>query len=117
VKKKWLILPLGAALAVAALLVWLWVDDARQAPRRAALLDARLREAEARAAQARARSIRLGELARDGEDGEPEKEIDEEIRQAGQEYLRAQKDQIVLRAQQKPWHVRLRQEVRRRAGW
>jgi hypothetical protein len=115
--RKWLLVLsvcLGLGLVVT---VWLGVEDARQAPRRAALLDARIREAEGRAAQARERSIRLVQLVRDGEDGEPEEEIAEEIHQAGLEYQWAQKDQVLLRAQQKPWHVRLRQEVRRRTGW
>ena len=63
--RKWLILALCAGIAVAALLVWFAVQDARQA----AAFDARIREAESR-------SLRLqGRLERLGRDGAPEGEM------------------------------------------
>jgi hypothetical protein len=107
VKRKWLILTLCAALAVAALLIWLAVEDARQA----ALLDASEREAELRAGRAFAR---VQVLTRDGAPAE-------EVRQAELEWHRAAGEFSMLHQEQarrsQPWHARLRDEVRRRTGW
>ena len=109
-RRKWFILPLGAALAtlaVVALLVWLAAEDARQA----ALLDARVREAQERAWQA---SVRASQLDQDGAPAE-------EVRQAGVERQRALTElleALIEKAErQQSWHVRLRREVRRRTGW
>jgi hypothetical protein len=108
--RKWVILPLVtalAALAVLALLVWLGVEDARQA----ALLDARVREAEGRVQQTASRIFRFVQ------DGGPE----EEVVQAFHENIEAWEELQTLRAEQsqrpEPWYARLRQEVRRRTGW
>jgi hypothetical protein len=107
VRKKWLILALGAALAVVAILVWLGAEDARQA----ALLDAREREAEIRVARAFAR---VKVLAIDGAPAE-------EVGQADLEARRALAELAPLRAEQarrqESWHARLLREARRRTGW
>jgi hypothetical protein len=107
VRKKWLIVALGAGLAMVALLVWLGVEDARQA----ALLDAREREAEIRFARA---TDRLKCLVGDGAPAE-------EVRQADLEVYRAWGEQEMLINKQEQrwqsWHARLLAEVRRRTGW
>jgi hypothetical protein len=112
VRRKWLILPLGAALAalaVVAFLVWLGVEDARQA----ALLDARVREADFRVMQAH---DRYGRLRQD-------KAPAEEVRQAEREWVGAENELVHLRFEreqrqrQQSWHARLLREVRRRTGW
>jgi hypothetical protein len=110
VRKKWLTLPLGTALAtlaVVALLVWLAAEDAHQA----ALLDARVRAAEDRVAQTSRRSRQLVR------DGAPE----EEVVQACQEDIEALQEMKTLRTErwcrQQSWHARLAREARRRTGW
>jgi hypothetical protein len=110
VRRKWLILPLGAALAtlaVVAFLAWLAAEDARQA----ALLEAREREAKDRMEQALARDRRLR-----GE-GAPTEEVlraDWEAGEAWEELLTLRDEQA---RRKQSWPARLRQEVRRRTGW
>jgi hypothetical protein len=107
VKKKWLILPVCAGLALMALVVWLGAEDARQA----ALLDAREREAEIRFARA---TDRFKCLVGDGAPAE-------EVRQADLEVYRAWGEQEMLIDKQEQrwqsWPARLLREVRRRTGW
>jgi hypothetical protein len=109
VRKKWLVLPLGAALtalAVGAFLVWCVAKDARQS----ALLDARVRAADDRVEQA---LHRRGRLVRDGAPRREVAQAYQEEDEAWEEYqtLRTEQEQ-----RQQPWHSRLREEVRRRTG-
>jgi hypothetical protein len=110
VKKKWLVLPLGAALAtlaVVALLVGFAAEDARQA----ALLDARVRDAEERYMQT---SDHTGGLHQNGAPLEELYQADWEEHEARMR-LQALLDERDQR--QQSWHARLRREVRRRTGW
>jgi hypothetical protein len=106
--KKWpLILALCAGLALLALLVWLAVDDARQA----ALLDARIRQVQERALQA---SARVNQLPQDGAPAEEVLPPFEERQRALTELLELHVEQAERR---QSWHARLLAEVRRRTGW
>jgi hypothetical protein len=110
VRRKWLVLPLGAALAtlaVVALLVWFAAEDARQA----ALLDARIREAQERASQA---SVRVNQL---DQDGAPAEELLQAVLERQQALEVATRLFYEQAQRQQSWHARLRQEVRRRTGW
>jgi hypothetical protein len=110
VRKQWLILPLGAAvatLAVVALLVWLGAEDARQA----ALLDDRIEQEYARVNDLEDRELRLVT------EGAPA----EEVRQAARAIEEAEQDLVALQKERirrhQTWHARLLREVRRRTGW
>jgi hypothetical protein len=104
--RKWLILPLGAALALVALLVWLAAEDARQA----ALLDTRILEARDRYWMLRVRELDLN--------------MDGAYRRAGEVGLERIKAQVEFetleterRQRQNSWPARLRGEVRRWLVW
>jgi len=140
VRKKWLILPLGAALAVVVFLAWCVAEDARQeAIPRARVLAAhdRWNRAVYRFYLARVRCVRardrVDQLTQDGapaddilqaradfEAARREAETtgrecgaaEGEFSVASKEYLRA-----YFQRQEASWPVRLRQEVRRRTGW
>jgi hypothetical protein len=124
VKKKWLVLPLGAALAilaVVALLGWFAAEDARQE----ALLDARIRDAKERGERAFDREERaLDRFNRLVRDGAPAEEVGqaradivaahEEGQAARQEFQAALEEKL---QRLDPWPAAVRYEVRRRTGW
>jgi uncharacterized protein YdbL (DUF1318 family) len=107
VQRKWLILALCAGLALVALLVWLGVEDARQA----ALLEARTKQGHGRVGELAERYYRL---VREGAPSD-------EVYQAVLAIEEAQQDLEVLETEryrrQQSWHARLLREVRRRTGW
>jgi hypothetical protein len=110
VRRKWLILPLGtglAALAVAALLVWLGVEDARQAN----LLEIQRLHAANRALRAEARQERfIRDETTDEELGQAVQEAD----QAWAEVERLSREQA---RRQQSWPSRLVRAVRHHTGW
>src|SRR5262249_4493734 len=107
VKRKWLILTLGAALAAAALLVWLGVEDARQAT----LLEIQKLQAVSRGLRA---ETQLERLTRDGATEEEVAESAQEADEAWADVERLSREQA---RRQQSWHARLVREVRRRTGW
>jgi hypothetical protein len=107
VRKKWLILTLGAGRALVALLVGLAAEDARQA----ALLDDRIEQGYARVDKLADRQLRLVT------EGAPAEEVHQAalaIEEAEQDLLDLQKERHRRR---QTWHARLLREARRRTGW
>jgi hypothetical protein len=108
--RKWLLLLAVFITLGTAVIVWLGVEDARQAD----LLDAQVRRASDRLNQADDRFLRAH--ARMVVEGDADDLLRAEAEQAEAGYaLQALTMEQYLR--QQTWHARLLREARRRAGW